>query len=460
MLRLFLGFSISLFYTRWRGLIFFLFFLIFLLILSRRENYINRVRFFFEKDYISQRIIILSFWVVILCIISSQKIINYKNRLNKFIFLIVVLLFFLLLSFSLNNFLLFYVRFECSIIPVLLLILGWGYQPERIQAGLYLVFYTIFASLPLLLLILVNNKMNGSFIYNSDFYLGKINGVRNLFIVGAFLVKFPIYMTHLWLPKAHVEAPVSGSIILAGVLLKLGGYGIIRFLRLRGVFPYFLQSFLVFFRLWGGFVLRVNCLGQRDIKSLIACSSVVHMRTCIRGLLVLNEWGKQGCVLIILAHGLCSSGLFFLVGIIYNLTNRRRLIVNKGLINLIPSISLWWFLLLACNIACPPTINLLAEIEIISGLLAWSYIIWPSLALLAFFRCAYRIYLFSLSQHGKFFFSKQGFHSGFILDYLVVFLHWAPLNLFIFFVAFLIYPVSLLKILFCGDKDVLLHRVF
>lgn len=112
------------------------------------------------------------------------------------------------------------------------------------------------------------------------------------------------------------------------------------------------------------------CLGHTDIKSLIACSSVVHIRTCIAGLLIFNEWGKLGAVIIIVAHGLCSSGLFFIAGLVYNLTNRRSLLVNKGLVILMPSIRLWWFLLLACNMACPPTINLLAEIKIIRGLLS------------------------------------------------------------------------------------------
>ena len=454
MLSIFFRGLATLFYTGWSSSLVYLFLVRFFLLIFSNEFLYNKISLFTELDYVSNSLIILRFWVRALCILARQKIFTRNNSSKKFIILIIFLLIFLYFSFSFNNFLLFYLRFECSILPVLFLILGWGYQPERVQAGLYLVFYTMFASLPLLVLILSVDNNTGLSILLTEFYLKRVNGVVNLFLVGAFLVKFPIYITHLWLPKAHVEAPVAGSMILAGVLLKLGGYGLIRFLSLRREFPLFLQRFLVFFSVWGGFLVSLNCLSHTDIKSLIACSSVVHIRTCIGGLLILNEWGKQGCILILIAHGLCSSGLFFLVGLIYNLTRSRSLFVNKGLIIIIPSLSLWWFLLLACNIACPPTINLLAEIEIISGLLSWNYLLRLPLALLAFFSCAYRIFLFSLRQHGKYFFGKQGFHSGYILDYFILVCHWVPLNLFILFVGFIICLFSLFKILLCGGKEV------
>lgn len=454
MLRVVLGFSLSLFFRSWGPSIIY-FFLLFIFVLSLRpETLIYKVGLYRELDYISCSLILLRLWVRVLCVVRRQKVLNFRGTSKKFITVINFLLVFLIFSFSFNNFLLFYVIFECSIIPVLFLILGWGYQPERAQAGIYLLFYTLFASLPLLVIVFLDYNSKGGSIVVTDFYLKAIKGSLNIFIVGAFLVKFPIYITHLWLPKAHVEAPVAGSMILAGVLLKLGGYGIVRFLGLRNSFPFFLQSFLVFFRVWGGFVISLRCLRQTDIKSLIACSSVVHIRTCIGSLLIFSEWGKQGAVLIIIAHGLCSSGLFFLAGIIYNLTNSRRLLVNKGLLNIIPSIRLGWFLLLRCNIACPPTINLLSEIKIIRALLSWRYFLCLPLALLAFFRCAYRIYLYSLSQHGKFLFRGQRFQSRFIIDFLIVFFHWLPLNIYILFVYLILCFFSLYKISFCGGEEV------
>ena len=434
----------SLFFYHWSSLIFLLiFFIIFYRFISFEFSFF-KVRSIFECDVYSLGLILLSIWLIILSFLARYKIKNTFSR-SLFLFVINSLFIFLVLSFSLNNYMLFYLRFECSIIPITFLVIGWGYQPERTQAGLYLIFYTLAASLPLLVLILRNSYYNGSCIGIINFYGGSSKGIIIFFLLRAFLVKFPMYITHLWLPKAHVEAPVAGSIILAGILLKLGGYGIIRFVLFISEFPNYMQTFLILLSVFGGLLVSLVCINHVDIKSLVAYSSVVHISTCISCILTINDFGFQGAYILIIAHGLRSSGLFFLIGLIYERRGSRRIKINKGLINIIPSMCLIWFVLLATNIAAPPFINLLAEINIICCILSWDFYLFILLGGLVFFRGCYRLYIFSLSQHGKYLNSKQSFLRGFVLEYIIGFLHIIPLLIFIFYIGYISCFFSLFK---------------
>nr|ATN41211.1 NADH dehydrogenase subunit 4 [Diptera sp. 77 LC-2017] len=382
-------------------------------------------------DLVSYIFIFLSVWISSLMILSSFLIYNMKFYENYYLFLIMILLIFLFFSFSSMNLLMFYFWFESSLFPLVLMVFGWGIQPERIQAGLYLLFYTLFSSLPLLMIMFVVEDSEYFLSLNFLFLNKEMNDMSFMmffFFIFAFLVKLPIFILHVWLPKAHVEAPVAGSMILAGIMLKLGGYGLIRisFLILNYMLKY--NYFFIIFSLLGGVLVSLMCLRQVDLKSLIAYSSVVHMSFVISGIMVMFtlSWGFSLCLM--LAHGLCSSGLFFLANICYERLNTRSLIMTKGLMMFMPSLTLWWFLFCVGNMAAPPTLNLMGEIGLLMSMLGWSKILLYLLIILSFFSACYSLYLFSFSQHGKYYFGSFSFFSGNVREYLILFLHWFPLN--------------------------------
>jgi len=246
-------------------------------------------------------LILLTIFLTVI-IIQAQFFVNYRISLQK---MFILLLFRLIFTFSTSSLIIFYFYFEWSLIPIFLIVIGWGYQPERLLARMALFFYTIFASLPLLVIIL-NRYIE---INRFEFTISSIvdpnvfstwSTFMYIFFTGAFLVKFPMFMVHMWLPKAHVEAPVSGSIILAGVLLKLGGYG----LRRVSIFldkPW-IQIVLFSLILLGGGLLGVLCLAQSDIKVVIAYSSVVHISLVIIGFLSLLPIGGEGGIMIMIAR--------------------------------------------------------------------------------------------------------------------------------------------------------------
>jgi len=420
----------------------------------RREYYYLRIGM--GSDLLSFIIILLSLFICVLIIIASNNIYFIKNYRVLFLFNLLVLLMFLFLTFSIINLMLFYLFFELRILPVLFMIMGGGYQPERIQAGIYLLFYTLFASLPIIISLFYFYQLFDrlSFIY----FLNNLeNNYLYICMNIVFLVKFPIYFVHLWLPKAHVEAPIAGSMILAGVILKLGGYGVCRLIKIflfRGIL---INKFIIIIGLFGGGLVSILCVSQLDIKSLIAYSSVAHIGLVLAGIFNMRVIGLIGGIVLIIAHGLCSSGLFCLANIYYERSKRRRFYINKGIISMFPRIALFIFLFRVNNMAAPPSINLLGEIILINRLIAWNYISILILFIISFFRAVYSLFLYVNIQHGNLYSSLFNYFEGKVREYLLLFLHWFPLNFLILkgeVLTVWFYLNSLIKILICDVNDI------
>nr|YP_009355516.1 NADH dehydrogenase subunit 4 [Uranoscopus japonicus]BAX03821.1 NADH dehydrogenase subunit 4 [Uranoscopus japonicus]BBU26120.1 NADH dehydrogenase subunit 4 [Uranoscopus japonicus] len=363
---------------------------------------------YLASDPLSSPFLALSCWLLPLMILASQNhmLIEPKNRQRNYIFLLATLQAFLILAFSATEIIMFYIMFEATLLPTLIIITRWGNQTERLNAGTYFLFYTLAGSLPLLVGLLALNSNSGTL---SLLVLPLINPLSpNNFsnklwwaaCLLAFLVKMPLYGIHLWLPKAHVEAPVAGSMILAAVLLKLGGYGMMRMAIILGPLTKELYYPLISLALWGVIMTASICLTQVDLKSLIAYSSVSHMGMVAAGILIQTPWGFTGALILMIAHGLTSSALFCLANMNYERTHSRIMVLSRGLQMALPLMGTWWFFLSLANIALPPLPNLMGELMILSSLYNWS---WPSLIFTGtgiVITASYTLHMFLLTQRG------------------------------------------------------------
>nr|YP_009132604.1 NADH dehydrogenase subunit 4 [Cheilodactylus variegatus]AKA63246.1 NADH dehydrogenase subunit 4 [Cheilodactylus variegatus] len=368
----------------------------------------SSLNLYMATDPLSTPLLVLTCWLLPLMILASQNHTAHEpiNRQRMFIMLLTSLQAFLIMAFSATEVIMFYVMFEATLIPTLILITRWGNQTERLNAGTYFLFYTLAGSLPLLvaLLLLQNNTGTLSLLtlqYSSPILLTTY--AHKLWWAGcllAFLVKMPLYGVHLWLPKAHVEAPVAGSMILAAVLLKLGGYGMMRMMVMLEPLTKELSYPFIIFALWGVIMTGSICLRQTDLKSLIAYSSVSHMGLVVGGILVQTPWGFTGALILMIAHGLTSSALFCLANTNYERTHSRTMVLARGLQMALPLMTTWWFVASLANLALPPLPNLMGELMIITSLFNWS---WWTLALTGggtLITAGYSLYMFLMTQRG------------------------------------------------------------
>lgn len=354
-------------------------------------------------DGISLFFIILTTFLVPVCLLISWSSITHlvKEFLVAFLFLET----FMIAVFCMLDLVLFYVFFESVLIPMFLIIGIWGSRERKIRAAYQFFLYTLIGSLFMLLAILLiyfqvgttdlQVLMTTEFSERRQFFLW-------LAFFLSFAVKVPMIPFHIWLPEAHVEAPTSGSVILAGILLKLGTYGFLRF-----SIPLFPEATVYFTPLiytlsvLGIIYASFTTLRQIDLKKIIAYSSVAHMGFVTLGLFSLNAQGIEGAILLMLSHGFVASALFLCIGILYDRTHTRLIRYYGGLVQTMPLFSFFFFVFTLGNLSLPGTSSFVGEFLILLGVFQTNTFIATLAATGMILGGAYSIWLYNRVVFGN-----------------------------------------------------------
>jgi proton-translocating NADH-quinone oxidoreductase chain M len=320
-------------------------------------------------DGISLFFVLLTTLLIALCILVSWN--SIKFNLKEYLISFLVMEFFLIGVFCVLDLLLFYIFFESVLIPMFLIIGVWGSRERKIRAAYFFFLYTLFGSVLMLLSILYVYIQAGTTDYEIllTFSFSSLEqSVLWFTFFLSFATKVPMIPVHLWLPEAHVEAPTAGSVILAGVLLKLGTYGFIRFsLPLFPEASFYFSPLVYIMAAIGIVYASFTAIRQTDFKRIIAYTSVAHMNLVMLGIFSFNIIGLEGAILQSLSHGFVASALFLIIGVVYDRHGTRMVKYYGGLVHLMPIyISIFLFFTMA-NIGLPGTSSFVGEFLILAG---------------------------------------------------------------------------------------------
>jgi proton-translocating NADH-quinone oxidoreductase chain M len=332
------------------------------------ESSVLNFTFSFGVDGISIFFFVLSSFLIFLCVLFVWE----ANLLKEYIIALLLIDLFLLFVFSALDLLLFYFFFEAILIPMYLMIGVWGSRERKIRAVYLFFFYTLLGSLLMLIGLLyiysVVGTLNLEYLLTHKFTFEEQCWLWLAFFL-SFASKVPMFPFHVWLPEAHVEAPTVGSVLLAGILLKLGVYGFLRFsLTLFPLASLFFSPLVYLLSILGVIYASLCAIRQTDLKRIIAYSSVAHMNLVTLGIFSFNSVGLEGAILQSISHGFVSGGMFFLVGIVYERYHSRFLYYYGGLVHVMPVYTILLLVFTMANIALPGTSSFVGEFLLLTGI--------------------------------------------------------------------------------------------
>ena len=353
-------------------------------------------------DGISILFVVLTAFITPLCILSVNN--SVKVRLRDFLIAILIMESFMIGVFCALDLVIFYLFFEAGLIPMFLIIGIWG-GPKRVYSAFKFFLYTLLGSVLMLVAIISIYWITGTTDVIKLYELGidpKYQNLLWLAFFSSFAVKTPMWPVHTWLPDAHVEAPTAGSVLLAAILLKMAGYGFIRFSL--GLFPFASEIFtplIYVLSLIAIVFTSLIALMQEDMKKLIAYSSVAHMGFVTLGIFTLKQQGLEGSIIQMISHGLVSAALFLCVGVVYDRIHSRLINTYGGIVSIIPKYSILFMLFTLAALGLPGTSGFIGEFLILMGAFKDNFLVAVIASLGVIFGAAYMLWLYKRVVFGE-----------------------------------------------------------
>ena len=353
-------------------------------------------------DGISILFVVLTAFITPLCILSVNN--SVKVRLRDFLIAILIMESFMIGVFCALDLVIFYLFFEAGLIPMFLIIGIWG-GPKRVYSAFKFFLYTLLGSVLMLVAIISIYWITGTTDVIKLYDLGidpKYQNLLWLAFFSSFAVKTPMWPVHTWLPDAHVEAPTAGSVLLAAILLKMAGYGFIRFSL--GLFPFASEIFtplIYVLSLIAIVFTSLIALMQEDMKKLIAYSSVAHMGFVTLGIFTLKQQGIEGSIIQMISHGLVSAALFLCVGVVYDRIHSRLINTYGGIVSIIPKYSILFMLFTLAALGLPGTSGFIGEFLILMGAFKDNFLVAVIASLGVIFGAAYMLWLYKRVVFGE-----------------------------------------------------------